>query len=140
MQPWVWWVIAAVVLAILETLTVDLVAIMLAGGAAGGAIAAALGAPVPVQFLVFAAVSAALLLAVRPVARRHLQRTPATRTGVDLLVGSDALVVEQVDAGHGLVRLRGEMWTARPYDGDSVFAAGDRVQVIRIEGATALVA
>ena len=76
---------------------------------------------------------------VRPVARRHL-RTPAQlRTGTAALVGKTATVTARVDASAGAVKLDGEIWTARPYDGDEVFEAGSRVHVVEIQGATALV-
>jgi membrane protein implicated in regulation of membrane protease activity len=61
------------------------------------------------------------------------------RTGTDALVGRTAVVVRPVDAAGGRVRIGGEEWTARAYlDGES-FAEGTRVEVVKIEGATALV-
>jgi membrane protein implicated in regulation of membrane protease activity len=61
------------------------------------------------------------------------------RTGVAALAGAPALVLERVDANSGLVKLRGEIWTARSYQPDHVIQPGTHVQVIEIEGATALV-
>ncbi|TAK69625.1 MAG: NfeD family protein [Actinomycetota bacterium] len=139
MDAWVWWLIAAAVLAVVEVLTVDLVAIMLAGGAAAAAIASAVGAPAPVSFLVFAAVSALLLLVLRPVAKRHLTRGPVLRSGTDALRGQQALVLERVDGRDGRVKLGGEIWSARAYDETSAYDVGTSVQVIAISGATALV-
>ena len=75
----------------------------------------------------------------RPIAVRHL-RTPARiRTGTAALVGSRALVLERVDADGGTVKLGGEVWSARAYDEDAVLEPGERVHVLKIEGATALV-
>ena len=68
-------------------------------------------------------------------------RTPARlRTGTAALVGRTATVVEPVSEAGGCVKIDGEVWTARPYDEDAVFAAGQRVQGLEIRGATALVA
>jgi membrane protein implicated in regulation of membrane protease activity len=136
------WIALGVVLAIAELFTVTLVLVMLAGGAFAAAIAAALGANVPVQAAVFAVVSAASLIAVRPVIRRH--RKPAIETGdepfgVEAITGTTALVLEQVDNDHGMIKIDGELWTARPYDATQVIEPGQRVRVIEVKGATALV-
>ncbi len=136
------WIALAVALAIVEIFTLTFVLLMLAGGAVAAALAAALGASVPVQATVFVAVSAASLLAVRPIIQRH--RRPAIETGetpfgVEAIAGSTGLVLEQVDLDHGMIKIDGELWTARPYDATQVIAAGERVRVIEVKGATALV-
>ena len=132
----------AVALAIVEIFTLTFVLLMLAGGAVAAALAAALGASVPVQATVFVVVSAATLLAVRPIIQRH--RRPAIETGetpfgVEAITGSTGLVLEQVDVDHGMIKIDGELWTARPYDATQVIAEGERVRVIEVKGATALV-
>jgi membrane protein implicated in regulation of membrane protease activity len=71
---------------------------------------------------------------------RHRKQAPSLRTGTAALVGKSATVIEAIDADAGCIRLDGEIWTARPYDEDQAFAAGTRVQVLEIRGATALVA
>jgi membrane protein implicated in regulation of membrane protease activity len=136
------WIVLGVVLAIAEVFTATLVLIMLAAGAFAAAIAAALGAPVAVQALVFAAVSTLSLLAVRPVIRQH--RRPAVETGstpfgVEAIEGSAGTVLEDVDADHGLVKIDGELWTARAYDTTQVIGKGERVRVVEVKGATAMV-
>lgn len=138
-NQWVFWLGLAFVFGTVETMTLDLVFLMLAGGAVGGAVAAALGAPVVVSAIVAIVVSAALLGVVRPVAVRHLRQPVATRTGVAALVGKRAVVLERVDAQSGRVKLGGETWSARAYSADQVMEAGESVDVIEIEGATALV-
>ena len=141
MDAWVWWIVAAGVLAVAEILTGGtLVLLMLAGGAAAGGLTSALGAPPALSVGVFAIVSVALLGLVRPVARRHMRVSRETRTNVAALVGAEALVLESVDGTDGRIKLAGEVWSARAYDGQSVFEPGTRVQVLQIDGATALVA
>ena len=137
-NAWLPWLGLALVLGIVETTTLDLVFLMLAGGAVGGAVAGALGAPFIVQALVAIATSAALLGVVRPVAKRHLRQPVCARTGVAALVGRRAIVVERVDAHGGRVKLAGEIWSARSYD-HSVIEPGASVDVVEIQGATALV-
>lgn len=141
MDPWVWWLVAAVALGVIEVVTGGtLVFLMLAAGAAAAAVVSAIGAPTVATLLTFAAVSSAAVLLVRPVARSHMRMPALTRTGIDALVGADALVLERVDRHDGRVKLGGEIWSARAYDGSSSYEPGSTVQVLRIDGATALVA
>ena len=141
MDAWVWWIVAAGILAVVDLLTGGtLILLMIAGGAAAGGLASALGAPPAVSVGIFALVSVALLAVVRPIARRHMRTPRAVRTGVAALVGTEAVVLEAVDGSDGRIKLAGEVWSARAYDGDSVFAVGQRVHVLEIDGATALVA
>jgi membrane protein implicated in regulation of membrane protease activity len=136
---WAVWMTLAIVFGVVETLTADLVFLMLAGGALAGVAASLLGAPLAVSALVVAVASAALLGVVRPVARRHVQTAPLVRTGTAALIGSRGRVVEPVDGNGGTIKLGGEIWTARAVDGAGPLAPGTPVSVIRIEGATALV-
>lgn len=138
-NAWVPWLGLALVFGIVETTTLDLVFLMLAGGAVAGAIASVLGLPFLAQALVAIGASAALLGVVRPVAKRHLRQAGSSRTGVAALVGRRAAVVERVDPHGGRVKLAGEIWSARSYDGRSVMEVGASVDVIEIQGATALV-
>ena len=139
MDAWVWWLIASGLLVVAEVLTTSLVFAMLAGGTASATLVAALGGGAPLQFGAFAAVSLALLVVVRPIATRHLRTPAAIRTGVAALVGSEAEVLEAVDGRDGRIKLAGEIWSARSYDGSSVHDPGSTVRVIEISGATALV-
>jgi membrane protein implicated in regulation of membrane protease activity len=140
MPDWAIWLILAAVLAageVLASFTFILGPIAIA--ALVPAIAAAVGAPLAAQIALFIVASLASLLLVRPIARRHL-RTPASiRTGTAALIGTRAVVLDRVDADHGQVKIGGEVWTARPYDEDDVYEPGARVEVVKIQGATALV-
>jgi membrane protein implicated in regulation of membrane protease activity len=138
-NAWAGWLGLAVVLGIIETTTLDLVFLMLAGGALAGAVAAAFGAPLLLSAVVAILASAALLGVVRPVARRHLRTPLETRTGVAALVGRQAVVLARVDGASGQVKLGGEVWSARAFDEAEVIEPGEKVQVAEIEGATALV-
>jgi membrane protein implicated in regulation of membrane protease activity len=137
-NEWTLWTGLALILGIIETTTLDLVFLMLAVGAAGGAVVAAVGAPFLVQALAAIAVSVGMLGVVRPIAKRHLHQPITERTGVAALVGRRAIVLERVDGTSGRVKLAGEVWSARSYDG-SVIEAGASVDVVEIQGATALV-
>src|SRR3954452_15491129 len=140
MPDWVIWAIAASALAAGEIFTLGFFLGPIAIAAALSAIVAAIGLPVEVQVAGFALASAASLALILPGARRHM-RTPARlRSGTAALVGTRAVVLERVDADRGQVKIGGEVWTARSYDEDDVFEPGARVDVMKIDGATALVA
>ena len=91
------------------------------------------------QLLVFIAGSIATVAFLRPIARRHVRMPAALRTGTAALEGTKAVVLQRVDASGGRVRIGGEEWSARAYMEDQVLEPGTRVEVVKIEGATALV-
>ena len=139
MDDWVAWLIAAGALAVGEMLTMGFFLGPLAVAALLAAVAALVGAGTVIQFVVFAVVAIASLAVIRPVARRHLTLPAGLRTGTAALVGSRAVVLQRVDAHGGQVKIGGEVWSARAYDEDAVLEPGERVHVMEIEGATALV-
>jgi membrane protein implicated in regulation of membrane protease activity len=140
MDDWVWWMIAAGVLAVGEIATLGFFLGPIAVAATLAAIVGLAGAGLAAQWVVFIAASLGSVLVLRPIARRHL-RTPARlRTGTAALVGGRATVLERVDASGGQVKIGGEVWSARAYDEDDAFEPGARVEVMKIDGATALVA
>jgi membrane protein implicated in regulation of membrane protease activity len=139
MDDWVLWLIAAGVLAAGEIATVGFFLGPIAVAALLAALAALVGGGVAVQLVVFVLASVASLGVLRPIARRHLHMPAHLRTGAAALVGARALVLERVDADGGQVKIGGEVWTARAYDEDRVMEPGERVEVLKIEGATALV-
>ncbi len=139
MAAWLVWLIATGAFAVAEAFTLTFVLAMIAGGAAAGAVTAAVGGPAWLQFLVAAVVSCALLVGVRPVAKRHLAIGSGTRTGSDALVGMEAVVLSAVDQHGGRVRLNGGEWSARSFDHGQDIAVGQTVRVMAIEGATAVV-
>ena len=140
MDEWVYWMIAAGALAAGEIFTLGFYLGPIAVAAVLAAIVALAGWPVALQLAVFAAAAIASVGVLRPIARRHL-RTPAQlRTGTAALVGSRAVVLERVTGDGGSVKIGGEIWSARAYDEDAVLEPGARVDVLQIQGATALVA
>jgi membrane protein implicated in regulation of membrane protease activity len=139
MEDWVAWMIAAGVLAVGEMVTTGFFLGPVAVAALLAAIAALVGLGTGLQFVVFAVAAVASLALLRPIARRHLVVPAHLRTGAAALVGERALVLERVDAHGGQVKIGGEVWTARAFDEDAVLEPGERVQVMQIEGATALV-
>jgi membrane protein implicated in regulation of membrane protease activity len=139
MPAWVIWAIVAVLLALGELATPGLFFLGPVALAALPALVVSFFAPAWLQVLVFILGSLASLAVLRPIARAHLQLPAITRTGTAALVGARATVLQRVDADGGLVRIGGEEWSARAYMDDQVLEPGTRVEVAKIEGATALV-
>ena len=134
------WVVAAVLLAIGEVLTPGLFFLGPVALAAAAAAIVALVAGGIVSVIVFIVAALLSLAVLRPIARSHIRMPALSRTGTDALVGRRAVVTRRVDALGGRVRIGGEEWSARSYLDNEVYAEGTTVDVVRIEGATALVA
>jgi membrane protein implicated in regulation of membrane protease activity len=139
---WVLWLVAAGVLGVGEMHQGGFYLLPFAIGAALAAVVSLLGVGTGLAAIMFVLASVIVLASLRPVARRHRRLPPAIRTGAAALVGKRAMVLERIanDEGVGCVRIDGgEVWTARSYDEDRVIEAGERVEVVEIKGATALV-
>jgi len=139
---WIVWLIAACLLGLGEMHSGGLYLLPFAVGAALAATVSILGVATGLTIVVFVLTSGIVVGALRPVARRHRRLPPPIRTGAAAIVGKRATVLERIanDEGVGCVRVEGgEVWTARSYDDDEVIEAGDRVEVVEIRGATALV-
>ena len=139
MDLWVIWLIIAVVLGVAEIFTLTTALGLLGGAALIGSASAAIGLTVPLQLVVFAVASTAGVVMLRPIARRHLSAPPRRDFGVDALVGKPAYVLREVTGRDGRVRIGGEEWTARAIDDSMVIPAGATADVLRIDGATAVV-
>jgi membrane protein implicated in regulation of membrane protease activity len=139
-HAWVVWATLAILLGVAEVFSLSLVLLMLAGGALVGALVAAIGLPVAVQVIAAGLSATAMLTFVRPSVVRQLHAGPQLVTGHAALIGEMGFAVDEVTVHGGQVKLRGEIWTARPYDDTEVIPPGAKVEVYQIKGATALVA
>ncbi|CAL9396994.1 hypothetical protein C1708_25545 [Streptomyces sp. DH-12] len=139
-DAWLWWLIGAAALGIGLVITAMPELGMLAVGAVAAALVSGIfGGGAVAQVAVFAVVSTALIAVVRPIARRHRSQRPELVTGVDALKGRQAVVLERVDGSGGRIKLAGEVWSARALDAGRSYEAGQEVDVVDIEGATAII-
>lgn len=137
MPIWMW-LAASGALLVIEMLTVDLLFASLAFSALLAAGASALGFNGVVQGVVFGVGAIVSLMFLRPIALRHLKKKPADHaTNVEALIGAPAVTLSAVTELEGLVKLSGEPWSARTNKGE--IEIGARVEVIAIEGVTAVV-
>ena len=138
MRP-IYWIILSVVLLFIEFATQGLTTVWFAGGALAAFILAAAGLGLPVQILVFVAVSIVLVIFTRPAAARWLNNR-TTRTNADRVVGKEALVTKDIDntLAKGEVQVDGVSWSARS-SGNTNIPAGSRVRVKEIQGVKLIV-
>lgn len=136
---YIFWLILAIAFLIIEFGTVTLVSLWFVGGALAAMAAALLGAELWLQVLIFAAVSLAMLLLLRPFFRKYVN-PHKVKTNVDALIGKQAVVIEPISnlAGTGAIRLDGVVWSARSAENKTV-PAGTVVTVQAIEGVKAMV-
>jgi len=141
MEIWIVWLVVACLLGLGEMHQGGFYLAPFAIGAGLASIVALLGVGAALSGIVFLTSSGIVFATLRPVARRHRRMPPSIRTGAAALVGKRALVLERIanEEGVGCVRIDSEVWTARSYDEDEVIDAGERVEVVEIRGATALV-
>ncbi len=141
MDVWIIWLLAAGVLGVGEMHQGGFYLAPFAAGAALATVVSLLGVSILLSGIVFLITSGIVFGMLRPVARRHRRLPPSIRTGAAALIGRPAIVLERIanDEGVGCVKIDGEVWTARSYDEDEVIDAGERVEVVEIRGATALV-
>ena len=139
LQDWQAWLALSIALGVAELFSLDLMLLMLAMGALVGMTAGLIGLPVAVQIVAAVAASVGMLALVRPNIVKRLHSGPELRLGHQALVGRQGIVLDEVSAQGGQIRIGSEVWSARPYDETEVIAPGEAVDVFEIRGATALV-
>ena len=136
---WGVWLAIAMLLGVLELVSLDLVLLMLATGALAGMVVDLAGLGLPFQIIAAAVTSVAMLAFVRPAFVKRLHSGPDLKQGFEALVGEEGFTVAEITAQGGQVKVGGELWTARSYDDTVVIPVGARVRVYEIRGATAYV-
>lgn len=130
----IFWIIAAVLFAVIEAATVALVTVWFAIGALAAAIAAQFGASILLQVGTFVVVSAILLCVTRPVFKKISVKKPQ-RTNADRFIGEEAMVIKKIDDinNDGQVKISGQVWSAVSED-KSQLEEGTIVMVVAIRG------
>lgn len=134
------WLILAIVLAIVELATLGLVTIWFAIGAVVACLASYFGADMVAQLVLFVVVSGVILLVVRPMAEKHVNKM-VKKTNIDALTGRKLVVKDEIDnlRGTGKVDIDGSTWLASS-DIDAVtIGKGEEVEVIKVVGARVIV-
>ncbi|MCI5508961.1 MAG: NfeD family protein [Eubacterium sp.] len=134
------WLAVAIVLLVVEIITLGLTTIWFAGGALVACVAAALQADFLVQMILFLVVSVVMLFFTRPVAMRYMNKN-RTKTNSESLVGKEAVVLQEINnlKAAGQVQVNGIEWTARAEDMEDVIEKGAIVCIKKIEGVKLIV-
>ena len=136
---WIIWLTVFLLLGVAEMLTLNLYFILMSAGALAALVAFLFHAPLWLQIVLFCVVALATTVLIRPLAMAHLRKGPADQlSNVDRLIGRPAVVIETVSTHGGLVKIGGDVWTARIRGGAEV-PVGAGVEVAAIDGATAIV-
>lgn len=135
----VFWIICAVVLGVVESVTVNLVTIWFAIGAFAAFITAVFTDSVLIQTGVFAVVSVITMVFTRPALKRLLEGKTVP-TNADRFVGAEAVVTEEINdvSGSGKIKAMGQIWSAKSED-KSRIETGETVIINKIEGVRAVV-
>lgn len=134
------WLVAAILLALIEIATMGLTTIWFAGGAVIAFIASLLGANFIIQIALFLAASILLLVCTRPFAARYINKIKVN-TNVDALPGRKAIVTEEVSnlKGTGYVQVSGTEWMARTEEDEKVIPKEKLVKILRVSGVKLIV-
>ena len=134
------WLAVAIVLLVVEIITLGLTTIWFAGGALVACVAAALQADFLVQMILFLVVSVVMLFFTRPVAMLYMNKN-RTITNSESLVGKEAVVLQEINnlKAAGQVQVNGIEWTARADDMEDVIEKGAIVCIKKIEGVKLIV-
>ena len=133
------WAAAIIIFGVLEGVTAQLVSIWFVAGAIAALISVPLGAPQWLQFVIFFAVSLAVLAATRPLIKKRI--TPKQeKTNADRCIGQDAIVIEEINniLPTGQVKADGKVWSARSSD-NSIIPVDTIVNVEKIDGVKLIV-
>lgn len=133
------WIALAIVFAVIEAATAQIVTLWFAVGSVGAIIANVLGASSTVQLIVFVALSLITLAIARPYFKKFI-KTKVQPTNSDMCIGQEAVVTEEINnlLGQGQAKIMGAVWTARSTD-NSVIPIDSIVTVKSIEGVKLIV-
>ena len=138
----VFWLVLAIAFAVAEGITVQLISIWFALGAAVTAAVAAFFPEISgsAQFWIFLGISAVLLVATRPLAKKLTRKGRVTVTNVERVIGQTGFVLEGIDneLNQGRVKVSGQDWAARSSDGQRI-AQGERIHVLAIDSVKLIV-
>ena len=132
------WAALVIIFALIEAATFGLTTVWFAIAALVMVFLSFLDISLPVQFLIFLAISTALLVFTRPLAVKKF-KVGREKTNVDSLIGKHALVTRKIgEFETGEVKINGQMWSARP-EGGAEIPEGAKCEILRVEGVQLIV-
>ncbi|MEO8072149.1 MAG: NfeD family protein [Acidobacteriota bacterium] len=136
---WILWTILGAALIVAEIFTLGFVLFWFGIGAFVAVLVSLLGFGLGLQFLVFAVVSVGLTVMSRKIFAGYYQHGDENliKTGIDTMPGQIGTVTSESKGAlnEGAVKVYGSTWTAFPADGSTILVEGEKVEVVRVEGA-----
>lgn len=134
------WLVVAIVLGVVELMTLGLISIWFAIGAVAAMLASIAGGNIWTQLIVFIVVSGAILFSVRPIAAKYINSN-VKKTNIDALVGRKLIAKTDIDnlKGIGKVDMDGSTWLAVSTDDNVTIHAGEEVVITKVVGAKLIV-
>ena len=137
---WIIWIVLAVCLIIAEIFTLGFVLFWFGIGALAAMLVSLAGLGIGWQFLTFAVVSIVLTMLSRTIFSKYYSHgdEQLIKTGVDALPGQIGTVTSSSQGAlqSGEVKVYGSTWTAFPEDENQPLIEGEKVEVIRVKGAS----
>lgn len=133
------WLTLAVIAAVVEIVTPQLVSLWFCIGALIAMASAALGAELWLQITVFVISSVALIFITRPLYKKYIKPS-VVATNADALIGQTAIVTEAIDndAYVGQAKVSGQVWSALSENGKAI-PEGTKVVIKSISGVKLIV-
>lgn len=137
---WLFWIILGTILIIAEIFTLGFVLFWFGIGALAAALFGYLGFGFAFQFLIFAVVSVALTAMSRTIFANYFSNgdSDLIKTGIDTLPGQVGTVssTSKGALNEASVKVYGSIWRAFPVDDRTILEEGEKVEVVRVEGAS----
>lgn len=133
------WAVLGIALIVAEIFTLSFVLFWFGIGALAAALAGYLGVGIIGQFLIFAIVSIGLTILSRTIFSHHLPLGPGdVKTNIDTLPGKigTVTIASSGSMNEGEVKVYGSIWKAFPVGDGEKLAKGEKVEVVRVEGAS----
>lgn len=135
------WLVVLVGAFFLESVTAEMVSIWFAPAAFVAMILSFFCEPM-VQFIVFTVLSVVMIVLAKTVLRSVLKKKQSKpASGIEQIIGLKAVVVERIDneVEAGVVKINGQLWTARSENPADKPAAGDHVEIVSVAGSKLIV-
>ena len=133
------WIGFAVLMAVCEAFTAQLVSIWFVIGAGCAAVTTIFTPSIPIQSAVFLIVSFIALIFTKPLVKRLKKNKSRISTNADRLVGRIGDVLLDITDAEtiGQVKVSGEVWSAK--SSDAPILKGEKIKVLSIEGVKLIV-
>jgi membrane protein implicated in regulation of membrane protease activity len=136
----IYWLVAMIILILIEIPTVGLTTIWFAIGALVAVIASAVGFGFGVQVVLFIVVSLGMLIFTRPWAMKYINAN-RTKTNYEGIIGKVVRITQDVDniSETGCAVVNGQEWTVRANADTTKILSGSLAKVVDIRGVKLIV-